>query len=260
MSIADDGFLGKLRKNLQYAVQWLPKGAIKPIQVGSSSVSGQVLTTTANGAEWVTPTYNDSLLTTRGDLIRRGASAPERVALGVAGKTLRSDGTDAVWDDAAGSYVAHMYAAASGSPTHTNNGGWQKVGSGGGTLTWTSEFDKRPSGVSAQVDTATNKRIDIRKTGLYRIDGGVYFNTISDGKIVGIQIRKNGSATPVAQALLNTGVASGDLTPRVSQLVSLASGDYLELWAFQNDSVSEAYVVGTMNNVFLTAEYLGPAT
>ena len=39
-----------------------------------------------------------SLLTTRGDLIRRGASAPERVALGASGSGLASDGTDAVWN------------------------------------------------------------------------------------------------------------------------------------------------------------------
>lgn len=39
----------------------------------------------------------ESLLTTRGDLIRRGASAPERVALGASGQVLGSDGTDAVW-------------------------------------------------------------------------------------------------------------------------------------------------------------------
>jgi hypothetical protein len=37
------------------------------------------------------------VLTTRGDLIRRGASAPERVALGSAGQLLGSDGTDALW-------------------------------------------------------------------------------------------------------------------------------------------------------------------
>jgi hypothetical protein len=41
-----------------------------------------------------------SLLTTRGDLIRRGASAPERVALGAQHALLRSDGTDAVWGSA----------------------------------------------------------------------------------------------------------------------------------------------------------------
>lgn len=40
-----------------------------------------------------------SILTTRGDLFRRGASAIERVALGTTGQVLTSDGTDAVWDD-----------------------------------------------------------------------------------------------------------------------------------------------------------------
>lgn len=40
---------------------------------------------------------SESLLTTRGDLIRRGASAPERVALGASGYALTSDGTDPVW-------------------------------------------------------------------------------------------------------------------------------------------------------------------
>jgi len=39
----------------------------------------------------------ESLLTTRGDLIRRGASAPERVALGTSGYALMSNGTDALW-------------------------------------------------------------------------------------------------------------------------------------------------------------------
>lgn len=40
-----------------------------------------------------------STMTTRGDIVQRGASAPERVALGAAGKILSSDGTDAVWGD-----------------------------------------------------------------------------------------------------------------------------------------------------------------
>ena len=40
---------------------------------------------------------NNSLLTTRGDVIRRGATAPERLALGTSGQALVSDGTDLVW-------------------------------------------------------------------------------------------------------------------------------------------------------------------
>lgn len=46
-----------------------------------------------------------SLLTTRGDLIRRGLSVPERVALGAAGTVLSSDGSDAVWSAASGSWT-----------------------------------------------------------------------------------------------------------------------------------------------------------
>jgi hypothetical protein len=38
-----------------------------------------------------------STLTTRGDIITRGASAPQRLALGTSGKVLTSDGTDPVW-------------------------------------------------------------------------------------------------------------------------------------------------------------------
>lgn len=43
-----------------------------------------------------------SVLTTRGDIFRRGASAIERLPLGTDGQVLTSDGTDAVWDDASG--------------------------------------------------------------------------------------------------------------------------------------------------------------
>lgn len=41
-----------------------------------------------------------ALSRTRGDLIRGGASAWERVALGTTGRVVRSNGTDVTWDDA----------------------------------------------------------------------------------------------------------------------------------------------------------------
>ena len=43
-----------------------------------------------------------SLLTTRGDIITRGASAPQRLAIGANGYVLTSDGTDAAWAAAGG--------------------------------------------------------------------------------------------------------------------------------------------------------------
>lgn len=50
---------------------------------------------TLNGKLWI-PALNIASLT-RGDLLRMGASAMERVALGASGKYVKSDGTDAVW-------------------------------------------------------------------------------------------------------------------------------------------------------------------
>lgn len=45
----------------------------------------------------VVSSFLGRLLTTRGDILRRGASAPERLAIGSSGTILRSDGTDAAW-------------------------------------------------------------------------------------------------------------------------------------------------------------------
>lgn len=47
---------------------------------------------------FIAPTAEDlRITTTRGDLIRRGSSVDERLALGTSGYLLSSDGTDAVW-------------------------------------------------------------------------------------------------------------------------------------------------------------------
>lgn len=64
-----ESFLGDLRKNLQYAIQWLPKGAIKPNQVQSSDTVGKVLTTTRNGSEWQDPSLASTIVDAKGDLI-----------------------------------------------------------------------------------------------------------------------------------------------------------------------------------------------
>lgn len=43
-------------------------------------------------------TKHISILTTRGDILRRGMLGPEKYAIGSSGKVLSSDGTDAKWD------------------------------------------------------------------------------------------------------------------------------------------------------------------
>lgn len=64
--------------------------------IAHSDTTGQVAT------DHHTAAILASLLTTRGDIVHRGAAAAERVALGASGTVLTSDGTDAAWAAAAG--------------------------------------------------------------------------------------------------------------------------------------------------------------
>jgi len=54
-------------------------------------------TVAAGNDSRITGAIQSSTLTTRGDIITRGASAPQRLAIGTSGYVLTSDGTDAVW-------------------------------------------------------------------------------------------------------------------------------------------------------------------
>ena len=61
------------------------------------SVGTTAGTVAAGDDSRITGAIQSSLLTTRGDIITRGASAPQRLALGASSYVLTSDGTDAVW-------------------------------------------------------------------------------------------------------------------------------------------------------------------
>lgn len=80
----------------------------------------------------------------RGDLIRGGASAWEKVALGTSGQVITSDGTDVVWDDISGigsGQEWHLmtgsrsagtnYQNTTGKPIMVNIHGYRAGGSGG---------------------------------------------------------------------------------------------------------------------------------
>lgn len=64
------------------------KGAYTLANTASSDLSTHIADTTKH----------INILTTRGDILRRGAVTTERYALGSSGKVLQSNGTDAVWD------------------------------------------------------------------------------------------------------------------------------------------------------------------
>lgn len=152
-------------------------------------------------------------------------------------------------------YCASMYIANSGTPNHSNPGGYQKVGGGSSAGTWTSEYDYRPTGVGAQVDTATNKRIDIRRAGLYIVTASISLASVADAKILNVAVYKGGAAVLYDQ---RTTGGSATAIVSVSAPLLLVAGDYLELYAFNGDSVNRNYGItaATMNR--LTATLIGP--
>lgn len=83
----------------------LPTGTLSDATPAAPGTAAAGVATSSSRADHVhTPTtaaqagaLAASTLTTRGDLLRRGASAAERVALGVTGTILSSDGTDAAY-------------------------------------------------------------------------------------------------------------------------------------------------------------------
>jgi hypothetical protein len=67
-------------------------GAGYPLDVEGTEADGTATTLPRSDHQ-----HKLGIMTTRGDLVRRGATAAERLALGAAGQLLKSDGTDAIW-------------------------------------------------------------------------------------------------------------------------------------------------------------------
>lgn len=162
--------------------------------------------------------------------------------------------------DPPGTYTAAMYLANSGAPTNTSNGAYQAVAAGGGTDTWVAEADIRPSGVTAQCDTTTNTaKLTCRKDGLYQINAHVNFSTIAADKVSALGVWKNGAQWASASDSVGSGGASGSAIG-FSTVAPLVAGDTLELYAFQNDSASEAYQTALSEGNKISMTYIGPAT
>lgn len=89
---------------------WL-EGQVVTVAYDLSNTRWKLLSVSASWTDFILA----SMLTTRGDIITRGASAPQRLALGTSGQYLTSDGTDAKW----GNLVLRSYLAGLG----TNNNG-----------------------------------------------------------------------------------------------------------------------------------------
>jgi len=74
----------------------------------TAPTNGQTLAWNNSTSQWEPATAASSPTTTRGDLIVRGASADQRLAVGASGRVLRSDGTDPAWAQLAATDVTGL--------------------------------------------------------------------------------------------------------------------------------------------------------
>jgi hypothetical protein len=129
---------------------------------------------------------------------------------------------------------------------HTTLSGWQKV------PVATVRFD------TVNGWDATNTRYVIQETGYYDVDFGSGFGAIDVQKSFSSAIYVNGSpsayGSDVAMGALNAGRSAG------ASILYLTKGQYVELYAFQNDSSSEAYSLALNSNSFSIAKRSSPVT
>ncbi len=165
-----------------------------------------------------------SLLSTRGDLIRRGASGPERVGLGASGTVLTSDGADAVWS-----------TPASVSLTAPLIGGAAQHGTSGSELvvsTWQTEgWDD-----SAMHDASTNPgRITPGQLGTFDFKASIGFTAAATSGFVYVALKKNGAVLAYGDILYWVNSASINTNASVvhqDRVTSLT--DYYEVAVFQS--------------------------
>ncbi len=155
--------------------------------------------------------------TTRGDIIRRGAAAIERLALGTAGKLLKSDGTDPDW-----AYPTFIGVKAYHSTTEARNNQVASLDS--------EEFD-----TSAFHDLVTNNSRLTVPAGL-----GGYYHIIGSSSTAAstaqtIVLRKNGTTNLLGTTRVNDGRGF-----ETSTVVALVATDYVEILFPGNSTFGDA--------------------
>lgn len=187
----------------------------------------------------------NSLLTTRGDLIRRGAAGPQRLALGSARQRLISDGTDAVWASVSGCEVNRTGQSVASSTAFT-------------VISYT---NADTTDTDAYHDTSTNpSRLIAPFTGWYAVYAQC--NHATDLNTAGIRtlyLGKNlagsgGQLTALAGSTMNAGGAAGlgNGALAISWQGKLTAGDYIEVFYAQTSGTARS-TDSTASMMFLGA-------
>jgi hypothetical protein len=149
------------------------------------------------------------------------------------------DGTNTAWVEVSMSGVDAVSLYRGTNQTHNSGQAtWDKV-----------EVDNESFDVTGIGDESTNKRVDVAKVGKYLAVGMITISNISNSAKIGCSIYVNGAS--VATAFTNSGAGDGgSVSANVVVLLNLAVNDYIELYAYQNDSSSET-IIGGIDDTYL---------
>lgn len=184
----------------------------------------------------------EALLTTRGDVITRSATVPQRLALGAAGRVLMSDGTDAIY----GTLVAGSFATGPGivTPAMLNNGTALTVlgrsvntaGARGDILAANDGEVLRRSGTTLGFGTLPNTSITGLGTMSTQAASAV---AITGGTVSGLTSLGVTGSSPVTVTYVDAGASAGPLVTLYRDSSSPAPSDQIgALYFAGRDSVN----------------------
>jgi len=143
------------------------------------------------------------LLTTRGDIITRGASDPQRLALGAARKVLTSDGTDAGWALPSRDLIATLTASTSAELSDTTS------------FTSTYKYYDVELNNLIMTTNATDLRIQIQSGGSFKTSGYVATSNGTYSTLAGLAGLAPTTYIPMALAATEVGSASPGLCAKL---------------------------------------------
>ena len=162
----------------------------------------------------------DTIITTRGDLIRGAASGDaERYALGAAGTLLISNGTDAVWS----ATITHDttlaegvdFAVGTATGTKIGTGATQKLGFFGATPV------VQPSALTQTFSTADATHANRTATAHTYPGSGNLFDAVAADLL--INIRTDSTANAVADTVVNIKSLADNLNQNIADLADTAA-------------------------------------
>ncbi len=96
---------------------------------------------------------------------------------------------------------------------------------------------------------STNYRFTIRRAGKYQVTAGVLFSSVAANSIYELLIYKNGSE--YSRSADNSSAAGNVLTAKITDLLSLVPGDYIEIYVYHSSGGAKS-IAGTSKLCFFS--------